>query len=79
MNFEQNNQAKLFSIAKFSQEKSNNTSITHKLFELNYKYHSYVFFKKNTNFSSDLKIADKLLAKLSELLAICCKNLYYTL
>ena len=36
-------------MAKFAYNNDKNASTNYVSFELNYKYHSYVFFKKNTN------------------------------
>lgn len=46
---QQNNQAKLLLIAKFVYNNIKNTSTNHTLFELNYNYYLYIFFKNNTN------------------------------
>ena len=37
------------------------------LFELNYRYHLYVFYEKNLNFCSNLKFIEELSSKLQAL------------
>ena len=49
------------------------------LFELNCGYHSGIFFKKNTNPCSQLKMTDKLVGKLQNLITICQENLHHVL
>ena len=56
-----------------------NPSINHTLFKFNCSYYFWILYKKNVNLCSKSKSADKLLAKLRELMIICKKNLYYTL
>lgn len=48
------------------------------LFELNYVYYPCMFFERDTNFGSYLKIGDKLATKLPKFLAVCHENLYHT-
>ena len=78
VNFEQNNKAGFLSITKFAYNNAKNASTSHMTFELNCGYHSYLFFKKDTNLGSQLKTSDKLLTKLQNLITICQKNFYYT-
>ena len=46
-------------------------------FELNCKYYLYVFYKKNLNPYSKLKITKELSFKLQNLIAVCQQNHYY--
>lgn len=55
-----------------------NTSISHILFELNYGYYLHIFFEKNIDLYSNLKIVDKLIAKVQELLTVCHQNFEHT-
>ena len=59
VNFEQNNLARLLSIAGFAYNNTKNANIGHTAFELDYNYHRYVFFKKDINPRSKSKTADK--------------------
>ena len=47
------------------------------LLKLNCQYYSQISFKKDIEFSFKAKSADKLSAKLRELIIVCGKNLYY--
>ena len=47
------------------------------MFKLNCGYHPYVSFEENINPCPQSKIADKLLAKLQELMIICREILHY--
>ena len=46
-------------------------------FELNCRYYLQMLYKNNVNPRSKSKSADKLLAKLKELIIVCKKNLYH--
>ena len=65
-------------MAKFAYKNAKNGTIGPLLFELNYRYHFYIFYKKDTNLCSKSKSTNKLLAKLKKLITICRKNLYQT-
>ena len=54
-----------------------NVSTGHTLFELNCGYHLRISFEEDTNLCSQLKTADKLLAKLQKLMTVCQENLYH--
>ena len=65
-------------MAKFAYNNAKNASIGYMLFELNYNYHSCIFFKKDIDSRLWSKIANKLLAKLQELIIIYWQNLHHT-
>ena len=77
INFEQNDKARLLPMAKFAYNNAKNLSTGHTLFELNYGYHLCVSFKEDTNPYSYLKSADKLSAKLQQLITVCWENLHH--
>ena len=76
VNFEQNKWARFPPMAEFTYNNAKNTSTGHTLFKLNYGSHLHVSFKKNTNFCSWLRTADKLSAELNRLMIVCKKNLH---
>ena len=55
-----------------------NVSNNYMPFELNCKYHPWIFYKEDIDSHFKFKLADKLLAALRELITVCRKNLYYT-
>lgn len=58
VNFEQNDQAKLLPIVKFIYNKVKNVNTNYTLFELNFGYHFWIFYKEDINFrfkSSSIK------------------------
>ena len=69
--FEQNDWARLFSMGEFAYNNAKKASTNHTSFELNSKYHSYIFYEKDLNPCSKLKIAEKLSSKLQNLMAVC--------
>ena len=73
--FKRNDWARLLSMAKFVYNNAKNASTDHTPFELNCKYHLRVFYKEDIDPYSKSKLADKLSAKLKELMTICQKNL----
>lgn len=77
MNFEQNDEARLLTIAKFVYNYAKNVNINFTPFQLNCSYHSRMFFEKNIDFCPRLKPVNKLALKLQQLLIVCQKNLYY--
>ena len=79
INFEQNNWARLFPIAKFAYNNAKNTSTGYLLFELNCGYHLCVSYKKKEIFDprSKSKTAEELYSKLWELMIVCHRNLHY--
>ena len=58
-------------MAEFAYNNTKNASPSHTSFKLNYDYHSWMFYKKKVNLCSKAKSADKLLAKLEELMVFC--------
>ena len=77
INFEQNDWARLLPIAEFVYNNAKNLSTSYTPFELNCGYHFCVFLEENTNPYSQIKLADKLLAKLYDLITLCRENLYH--
>lgn len=63
-------------MVKFTNNNAKNASTSYTLFELNYGYHPYIFYKKNISFCSNLKLVDVLLTKPQELITMYKKNLY---
>lgn len=58
-----NNYVKLLAIAEFVYNIAKNTSTGYKLFKLNYGFLPYIFYKKNIDFCSKSKTAEKLVAE----------------
>ena len=77
VNFEQNDRAKLLPMAKFAYNNAKNSSTGHTPFKLNCSYHPYISFKEDINPRSWLKSADKLSAKLRDLMTVCRENLHH--
>ena len=53
-----------FFIAEFIYNNTRNINTSHIFFEFNYKYHLYIFYKKNHNLYLKLKTIKKLFFKL---------------
>ena len=70
LNFKQNDWARSLPIAKFPYNNVKNVSTDHTLFELNCGCYPQMFYEKNVNFRSKSKSADKLSAKLRELIIV---------
>ena len=64
-------------MAKFAYKNTKNMSSGHTPFELNCSYHLQMFYKKNVNLCSNSNLANKLLAKLKEIIIICQENFYH--
>ena len=77
VNFEQNDWARFFPMAKFAYNNAKNTSTGHTLFELNCGYHPRVSYEKDLDPRSKSKIAEKLSSELRNLMAICQQNLHH--
>ena len=77
VNSEQNNWARLLSMAKFAYNNSKNASIGYTLFELNCGYHSWVFFKNKCNAYSRSCTANRLAIKLKKVIDIWRQNLLH--
>ena len=56
---------------KFIYNNTKNVSTGYTPFELNCGYHPQILYKEEVNLCSKFKLADKLLAKLRELIIIC--------
>ena len=77
VNFEQNDWARFLLMAKFAYNNAKNASTGHTLFELNCGYHPRMSYEDDVNSRSRSKTADKLSAKLRELMIVYCKNFYH--
>ena len=77
VNWEQNNWAKLLSMAEFAYNNVKNADISHTLFELNCGYYLKILFENNINFYSKSCSVDKLAKELRKLMAICYQNLLH--
>ena len=64
-------------MAEFVYNNSKNVSLGHTFFELNYSYHSCVFFKNKCNTCSRSSSAKRLAMELKKLMNVCCQNLLY--
>ena len=64
-------------MADFVYNNAKNASPSHMPFKLNCSYHSYMSYKDDVNPRFQSKLADKLSAKLRELMIACRENLYY--
>ena len=71
VNFEQNNWANLLPIVEFAYNNAKNASTNHTPFELNCCYHPRMSYEKEVDLRSKSKSADKLSAKLRELMIVC--------
>ena len=49
VNFKQNDWVRLLPIAEFAYNNTKNAGINYMLFEFNYRYHPWVFYKKDLN------------------------------
>ena len=78
VNFKENDWARLLSIAEFAYNNTKNISTSYTPFELNCGYHSRISYNEDVDPRSQSKWADKLLAKLRELMIICQENLHHT-
>ena len=77
VNFEQNNLARLFLMAKFAYNNAKNASTGFTSFELNCRYHLWVSYKKDLNPHSQSKTAKELASELQNLIAACQQNLHH--
>ena len=75
VNFEQNNWARLLPMAEFTYNNAKNASTGYTPFELNCGYHPRMLYEEEVNPCSKSKSADKLSAKLRELMFVCRENL----
>lgn len=74
VNFEQNDWARLLSMAKFAYNNTKNASIGYTPFELNCGYYPRISFEKDIDPRSRSKTVDELSAELRELMTVCRKN-----
>ena len=58
-------------MAEFAYNNVQNINNSNTALKLNYSYHTYVFFEEKTIPRSQSKTADKLSAKLWELMTVC--------
>ena len=77
VNFEQNDWARLLSMAEFAYNNAKNASTGHTPFELTCNYHLRISFKEDTDPRSWSKTADELLAELQKLMSVCRENLHH--
>ena len=63
-------------MAEFIYINAKNANTNYTLFELNYGYHSQVFFKDNIDSSFKSHSANELVKELKELMNICQQNLF---
>ena len=75
VNYEQDNWAQLLLMAEFAYNNAKNASISHMLFELNCRYYSQTYYKKDVNPRLQSKSVDKQVTKLKQLMIIYRKNL----
>ena len=64
-------------MAEFAYNNAKNASTGYTPFELNCRYHSWVFYKKDLDLRPQSKIVEKLSSKLWNLMAACQQNLHY--
>ena len=78
INWQQNNLAKLLSIAEFAYNNIKKISTSHTPFKLNCGFYLKVSFKENINLYSGSCSTDKLAIKLKKLIELYYQNLLYT-
>ena len=78
VNFEQNDWARLLSMAEFVYNNAKNASTGHTPFELNCGYHPWISYKEEVDPYSKSKSVDKPSAELRKLMFVCRENLYNT-
>ena len=64
-------------MAEFAYNNAKNTNTSYMLFELNYRYHPRVFYKKNFDFCSKSKSIEAIISELWNSMAIYESNLYH--
>ena len=60
-----------FFMAEFAYNNAKNTNTGYTLFKLNYRYYLCIFYKKNFNLYSKLRIAKKQSFKIQKLMIVC--------
>lgn len=63
---------------KFTYNNTKNINIEYMIFKRNYRYYLYIFLKKNVKFRSNSKIANELIKKFKNFIALYRENLQYT-
>ena len=71
VNIEQNDLARLLSMAEFTYNNTKNASIGYTPFELNCKYHLRVSYEDDLDPHSKSRTAEELSSKLWELMTVC--------
>ena len=77
VNFKQNDWARLLPMAKFAYNNAKNASTGFTPFELNCRYHLWVFYKGDLDPRSKSRTAEKLSSELRELMTVCQQNLHH--
>ena len=77
VNFEQNDWARLLSIAGFAYNNAKHASTSFTPFKLNCRYHPRVFYEENFDPRSQSKTTEKLSFELRNLMAACQQNLHH--
>ena len=78
VNYEQNNWARLLSMAEFAYNNAKHASTRYMSFELNCGYHPCVSYEEDVEPRSRSKAANELTKKLRNLMAACRENLQHT-
>ncbi len=77
VNWEQDDWARLLSMAEFAYNNAKNASTSHTLFELNCGYHPRVSFEEDIGPRSRSRCANKLTKELRKLIEVYYQNLFY--
>ena len=77
VNFNQNNWARLLLMVVSVYKNAKNASNGHLPFKLNCGYHHWMLYKEKVDSRSKSKSADKLSAKLKELMIVCRENVHH--
>ena len=77
VNFEQNDWAKLLSIAKFTYNNAKNASTSYTPFKLNRRYHPCVSYEKDLDPRLKSRTVEELSSKLRELMTVYQQNLHH--
>ncbi len=78
VNWEQDDWARLLSMAEFAYTNAKNASTGHTSFELNCGYHPIVSFKEDVDPRLRSRSANELAKELRELMKVCYQNRFYT-
>ena len=77
VNWEQNDWARLLSMAEFVYNNSKNASTGHTPFKLNCGYQPWMLYEEEVDLCSQSKLADELTKELRELMVVYYKNLHH--